>query len=54
MTEHTVKSYDKELQQLATLVGEVGALAVCQIRDSIGAFTTRDEDLAAQVIAADQ
>lgn len=50
--EHTVKAYDQELQQLARLVAE-GALAERQIRDSISAFTTRDENLAAQVIAAD-
>lgn len=53
MTEHTVKAYDQELNELAKLVVEMGGLAERQIRDAIDALTKRDEDLASRVIAAD-
>ena len=54
MIEHTVKAYDQELNELARLVTEMGALAERQIRNSIDALVNRDEHLASQVIAADE
>ncbi len=53
MTEHTVKSYDQELHELARLVTEMGALAERQIRNSIDALIKRDASLADQVVATD-
>ena len=54
MIEHTVKAYDQELNELARLVTEMGALGERQICDSIDALVNRDEHLASQVIAADE
>jgi phosphate transport system protein len=53
MTEHTVKAYDQELRELARLVTDMAALAERQIRDSIDGLVNRNENLAGQVIAAD-
>lgn len=53
MTEHIVKSYDTELQELAHLVAEMGGLAEKQIADAIDALARRDTALAQRVTAAD-
>ena len=53
MTEHTVKSYDQELRELARLVTEMGALAERQIRNSIDALIKQDASLADQVVVTD-
>jgi phosphate transport system protein len=53
MTEHTMKAFDADLQELARNVAEMGGLAEKLIGDSIDALTRRDTKLAQQVIAAD-
>jgi phosphate transport system protein len=53
MVDHTVKSFDGEISQLRGLVAEMGGLAEVAIRDSIDALTRHDDELAAQVVAAD-
>ncbi|TCM17352.1 phosphate transport system protein [Novosphingobium sp. PhB165] len=53
MVDHTVKAFDSEIGQLRGLVAEMGGLAEVAIRDAIIALTQHDEDLAAQVVAAD-
>jgi phosphate transport system protein len=53
MTEHTMKAFDADLQELARNVAEMGGLAEKLIADAIDALTRRDTKLAQQVIAAD-
>ena len=53
MVDHTVKAFDTEISQLRGLIAEMGGLAEVAIRDSILALSRNDEELAAQVVAAD-
>lgn len=53
MTEHTVKSYEEELSQLAAEVVRMGGLAEAQVNDALQAFARRDIGLAQAVIARD-
>jgi phosphate transport system protein len=53
MSEHTVRSYDDELNDLAQKIAEMGGLAEQQVADSVGALARRDTDLAQRVIASD-
>ena len=53
MSEHTIKVFDEELQDLARLVAEMGGLAEKQIADSVGALVKRDAARAQRVITAD-
>lgn len=53
MTEHTVKAYDQELQELEQMIAEMGGLAEREIRDAIAALIKRDVDLADLAIVAD-
>ncbi|WP_232496090.1 phosphate signaling complex protein PhoU [Novosphingobium kaempferiae] len=53
MVDHTVKAFDSEIGQLRGLVAEMGGLAEVAIRDAITALVHHDEELAAQVVAAD-
>jgi phosphate transport system protein len=53
MSEHTVKAFDTELQELQRMIAEAGGLAEKQIADAIDALTKHDSKLAKQVIAAD-
>jgi len=50
MAEHTVKSYEEELNQLTAEVVRMGGLAEAQINDAIQAFARRDVPMA-QVVA---
>jgi phosphate transport system protein len=52
-TEHTAKLFEKELQQLRTLVVRMGGLSESQLTDAIRSVRVRDADLAAEVIAND-
>ncbi len=54
MTEHTLRAYDQELQDLAQLVAEMGGLAERHVRSAIDALIRRDASLANSVIAADE
>src|SRR5882724_7918868 len=53
MTEHTVRSYDDELSDLAQKIAEMGGLAEQQVADSVAALAHRDGALAQRVIGAD-
>ncbi len=53
MTEHTMKAFDADLQDLARMVAEMGGLAEQQISDAIDALDRRDATLSQQVIASD-
>lgn len=53
MTEHTMKAFDADLQDLGRMVAEMGGLAEQQISDAIDALDRRDAMIAQQVIAGD-
>src|SRR5690349_14728721 len=53
MTDHTMKAFDADLQDLARMVAEMGGLAEKQVADSIDALAKRDTTLAQRVSAAD-
>jgi phosphate transport system protein len=52
-SEHTIKAFDTELQDLARMVAEMGGLAEKEISDSVDALATRDSELARRVITID-
>jgi phosphate transport system protein len=52
--EHTFKAVDEELKGLHADVGEMGDLAVAQLRAAIAAFVRHDAAEAAQIAAADK
>jgi phosphate transport system protein len=52
-TEHTVRSYDAELNELSQRIAEMGGLAEQQLADAISALVRSDLDLAQRVIAGD-
>ncbi len=51
---HTVKAFDEDLAQLRALVAEMGGLAEKAIADAIQSLTSRDLELAAQVVKDDR
>ena len=53
-TEHIVKSFDEELEQLNEIVVRMGGLAEAQLADAIQAVSKRDGDLADRVIKGDR
>lgn len=53
-TAHTVKSFDDEINQLRSLIGQMGGLAEAQIRDSVAALLRRDTDAAALIVEGDK
>ena len=53
-TEHTVASFDDELNYLTQKIAEMGGLAEEQVGNSVTALARRDEDLAQRVIASDR
>jgi len=53
MSEHTIKAFDVDLQEISRKVAEMGGLAEKQIADSIVALSKRDIALAQRVMAAD-
>jgi len=53
MTEHTIKAFDADLQELARMIAEMGGLAERQIGDALDALNRRDAVLAKSVILAD-
>jgi phosphate transport system protein len=53
MTEHTIKAFDVDLQDLTRMVAEMGGLAETQIASSVEALTRRDTALAQRVMAVD-
>ncbi|BAT58082.1 phosphate-specific transport system accessory protein PhoU [Variibacter gotjawalensis] len=53
MTEHTMKAFDVDLQELQRLVVEMGGIAEQQIADAVDALNTRDVVLAQRVVSSD-
>lgn len=53
MTEHIMKAFDADLQDLARMVAEMGGHVEKQIADAIDALVKRDITLAQRVTAAD-
>ena len=53
MSEHTIKAFDTELQELVRKVAEMGGLAERQITDSVEALVKRDTAQAERVMAID-
>jgi len=53
MSEHTIKAFDADLQDLTRVVAEMGGLAERQIAKAIEALDKRDPVLADRVIAED-
>jgi phosphate transport system protein len=51
--EHTAKSFDIDLQELARMVAEMGGLAEKQVADSIDALAKRDTSNTQGIVAAD-
>jgi phosphate transport system protein len=54
MSEHTIKAFDAELNELAREIVEMGGLVEQQIADAIEALIKQDMHSARQVIATDQ
>ena len=54
MSEHTMKAFDADLQDLTRVVAEMGGLAERQIANSVEALDKRDLALAQRVITDDQ
>jgi phosphate transport system protein len=53
MSEHTMKAFDADLQDLARNVAEMGGIAEKQIADAVDALVKHDSSLAQRVIALD-
>jgi phosphate transport system protein len=51
---HTVKSFDDDLRQLRSLIGQMGGIAEAQIIGSLDALKKRDVEMAHRIIAADK
>lgn len=54
MPEHTVKSYDEELNQMTGTILRMGGMVEQQLADAITALVKRDPELAARVIQDDK
>ena len=52
--EHTVKSFEQELQRLSSLISQMGGIAEAQLKGALDALVRRDMALAARVMAGDQ
>jgi phosphate transport system protein len=53
MSEHTMKAFDADLEELSRMVAEMGGLAEKEIADSVTALSRHDLELAQKVIALD-
>ena len=54
MTEHTVKSYEDELNKLSAECARMGGLTEAQVADALTAVVKRNQELAAQVVVRDE
>ena len=52
-TAHTVRSFDQEIDQLRSLIGQMGGLAEAQVKDAVDALKRRDAEAATRVVARD-
>lgn len=53
MTEHTVRSYEEELNALSAECARMGGLTEAQVADAITAVVKRNQELAGNVVARD-
>jgi phosphate transport system protein len=53
MTEHTIKAFDADLQELARMIAEMGGLAERQIGDALDALNRHDAELARSIVLTD-
>jgi len=53
MSDHTIKAFDTDLQDLGRMIAEMGGLAERQIGDALDALNRHDAALARSVIATD-
>jgi phosphate transport system protein len=53
MPQHTVKTFDEDLEQLARKIGEMGRLVQKQVADAVDALTECDVRIAQMVLTAD-
>src|ERR1700751_4035897 len=53
MTEHTVKSYEEELNTLSAECARMGGLTEAQVADAITAVVKRNQELATNVVGRD-
>jgi len=53
MFEHTVRTFDADLQELAQKIGDMGTLAKRQMADAIEALTNCNITLAKSVVTVD-
>jgi phosphate transport system protein len=53
MTEHTIKAFDADLQELSRMIAEMGGLAERQIGDAVDALSRHDNALSTSVISDD-
>jgi len=53
MTDHTVKSFDEQLQALSAAVAQMGGLAEAQLAAAIDAIARRDSGAAERAVAGD-
>ncbi len=51
---HTVKSFDDDLRQLRSIIGQMGGMAEAQIIGAIDALQKRDADMAHRIVVADR
>lgn len=51
---HTVKSFDEEIDQIRTLIGQMGGIAETQIAGAIDALVKRDTEAATAIVARDE
>jgi phosphate transport system protein len=54
MTDHPMKAFDADLQEISRMVAEMGGLAEKQIAEAVDALAKRDATLAQVVTAADK
>lgn len=54
MTEHTVKSFEEELESLSTGIAQMGGLTEAQLSAAIDALAKRDAELAERTVQEDQ
>jgi phosphate transport system protein len=53
MSDHTVRSYDRELEMLGRRIAEMGGIAEKMLSDAMDALANLDPELARKVVAAD-
>ena len=54
MSDHIVKAYDDDLEQIKTMLAQMGGLAEDQLAKAVDALAKRDIELADMVIQNDE